>query len=186
MPMVMRAVRDLVARLPVDPDVEPRVVRPDLPPLGRVALIALGGAGGSLLRAVLDGTGPPHAAFPWVTLIINVTGAGLLAFLLVVLEEAASGSRVVRPLFGTGVLGGYTTFSTFAVESVVLLRAGEIGEATAYVVASCLGALLAAVTAVVLARAGARLVDRPARHRRRSLVSATLGQGGGETIDEDP
>lgn len=166
--MPLDSVRDLVVRLPVDPDVEARGSGPELPLLARVALVACGGAVGALVRSALDGTGPPSSAFPWVTLLVNVSGAGLLALLLVLLEERAPANRALRPLLGTGVLGGYTTFSTFAVETVALLRVGETGDAFAYVVASVIGALLAAAAGVVLARAGARLMDRSGWHRRRA------------------
>lgn len=174
--MALNSVRDLVVRLPIDPDVEARGIGPELPLLARVALVACGGAAGALLRSGLDGTGPPSTAFPWVTLLINVSGAGLLALLLVVLEERAPGNRALRPLLGTGVLGGYTTFSTFALETVVLLRAGEAGDAFAYAVASVVGAVLAATAGVLLARASARLLDRPGWHRRRAVAAAAQAE----------
>jgi len=173
--VALHTVRDLVVRLPIDPDVEARGIGPELPLVSRVALVACGGALGALARSALDGTGAPSSAFPWVTLAINVSGAGLLALLLVVLEERAPTNRALRPLLGTGVLGGYTTFSTFAVETVVMLRAGAVGHVFAYLAASVVGAVLAATAGVVLARTSARLVDRPGWHRRRLRAMAERG-----------
>lgn len=170
--MPLNTVRDLVVRLPIDPDLEARGIGPELPLATRVALVALGGALGALARSALDGTAPPSSAFPWTTLAINVSGAGLLALLLVVLEERAPTNRALRPLLGTGVIGGYTTFSTFAVETVVMLRAGAVGDVFAYLAASVAGAALAAAAGVVLARTSARLVDRPGWHRRRMRAMA--------------
>lgn len=169
--MPLHTVRDLIVRLPADPVVEAQGIGPELPLFGRVVLVACGGGVGALGRSVLDGTGPPSGAFPWLTLVINVSGAGLLALLLVLLEERMPANRALRPLLGTGVLGGYTTFSTFAVETVALLRASEPGEAVGYVVLSVIGALLAAGAGVVLGRAGARLMDRPGWRRRRARAA---------------
>lgn len=171
----MDSVRDLVVRLPIDPDVEARGIGPELPLMTRVALVAFGGAAGALLRSLLDGTGPPENTFPWATLLINVSGAGLLAVLLVLLEERLPTNRALRPLVGTGLIGGYTTFSTFAVETIVLLRAGESGQAFAYLLASVAGALLAATVGIMAGRAGARLLGR---HRRRA--QGRVGSRGGE------
>lgn len=165
--MTGNSVRSLVVRLPIDPDVEARGIGPELPLLVRAGLVACGGGAGAVVRAAIEGTGPPAGGFPWLTLLINVSGAGLLALLVVLLEELLPTNRALRPLLGTGLLGGYTTFSTFAVETVVLLRAGEGGEAVGYVAVSVLGAVAAALLGIVAGRAAPRLGNRERWHRRR-------------------
>jgi CrcB protein len=79
---------------------------------------------------------PPTAnGFPWATLAVNVAGCAVLG-LVVVLSERALPSWYFRPLLGTGFCGGLTTFSTFAVEIDLLIRAGHPATAAAYLVAS--------------------------------------------------
>jgi CrcB protein len=74
--------------------------------------------------------------FPWATFLINVTGSAVLGFLLVLLMEQFPRGHLARPVLGTGVLGGYTTFSTFTVDAVLLARAGRVDTAIFYVLAS--------------------------------------------------
>lgn len=108
-----------------------------------LGVIAVGGALGAAARYGLDRAFPSDRGdLPWTTLLINVVGAGCLAALL------AGGVRVWRhPLdvlfAGTGVLGGFTTFSTYAVHVERLLADGQVRTALAY----ALGTLLAAVAA---------------------------------------
>ena len=91
-----------------------------------LAAIAVGGILGSEARYAL-GLALPHAAgaFPVATAIINVSGSLALGALMVVLTELVTPHRLVRPLLGVGVLGGYTTFSTPMVDVQQLLRAGR-------------------------------------------------------------
>ncbi|MQA33513.1 fluoride efflux transporter CrcB [Modestobacter roseus] len=117
---------------------------------------ALGGALGALARwALAEALPTPAAGWPWATLLVNLAGCLLLGLLLAVLFPRHPDSRWLRPFLGTGVLGGFTTFSTFAVETVRLVDAGAAATAAGYVAASVLGGLLAAVAGVRLAR-GAR------------------------------
>lgn len=90
------------------------------------------------------------AGFPWATLLINVSGSLLLGLL--------AGGLLGRPvpvvwklLFGVGVLGGYTTFSTFSVETLEMIQQRQFGSAAGYVLLSVLGGLLAATLGFVLA-----------------------------------
>jgi CrcB protein len=159
--------RHLFMRLPVDPEVAGSAGERTLGLASAALLVALGGAAGALLRAAIErAVGTPAGGWPWGTLAINVSGAGVLAFLLVLLEERFPAARLPRPLLGTGVLGGYTTFSTFAVEVVQLVDHHAAALALGYVAASVCGALLAAFVGVLAGRSLARITDRPRWHRR--------------------
>ena len=117
-----------------------------------LAFIAVGGAAGTLLRYTLSELttfGP--RSFPTTTFAINITGAFALGLLLGALARHPLRDSVWRPLVGVGLLGGYTTFSTFAVETVQLARADRLLVGAVYVIASVGVGLLAA-------RFGERLV----------------------------
>ncbi len=117
-----------------------------------VAVVALGGAAGALARYGLSQAFPdPTAGFPWTVLTVNVVGCLLLALLpgLPVARRHAH----LAPLLGTGVLGGFTTLSTYAEQSRALVAGGHTWIAAGYVVGT-LGACLLAVDV------GSRLVAR--------------------------
>jgi fluoride exporter len=127
--------------------------------IGYVAA-ALGGVLGALGRWGVAEALPHHpGAWPWATLLVNLTGCLVLGVLLGALFALHPDHPWLRPFLGTGVLGGYTTFSTFAVETVELADVGAWATAVAYVAASVLGGVLAAAAGVVLGRA---LAPRPA------------------------
>lgn len=150
---------------PVDPDV-PRSDVPLLPhQVGRVLLqrrwvlaaIALGGALGALARWSLAQALPhDQDAFPWSTFLTNASGCLAIGVLMVLVVERWTRRPLARPFLGTGVLGGYTTFSTYAVETRGLLASGEAGLALLYL----LGSVLVGLVAVVL---GMRLTERVIR-----------------------
>jgi fluoride exporter len=104
--------------------------------LPSVAVIALGGGIGSVLRYLLA-RGLPHQAdtFPVATLITNLVGSLLLGALVVAVSEVWRPHRLVRPALGTGMLGGFTTFSTFAVE----VRSLPLPVSVGYVASSVVG-----------------------------------------------
>ncbi|MGY1823576.1 fluoride efflux transporter CrcB [Geodermatophilus sp. SYSU D00079] len=122
-------------------------------------MAALGGVLGALARWGV-GTALPHSPdrWPWATLLVNLTGCLALGVLLGAVFAVHPDHPWLRPFLGTGVLGGYTTFSTFAVETVQLADSGAWATAGGYVAASVLGGVLAAATGVVLGR---RLTPRP-------------------------
>lgn len=101
--------------------------------------IAAGGALGATARYGLAGWVHAFApeTFPWGTLVVNVVGSTALGVLLGWFEGTAA-SPELRQALAIGVLGAFTTFSTFAYEAVAMLRDGEWGAAGGYVAASVL------------------------------------------------
>ena len=96
----------------------------------------------------------PHATqgFPFGTFVVNVSGCLLIGLLMVSIVEVRRPHRLVRPFLGVGLLGGYTTFSTYAVETQRLIQVGDPRVAFAYFGATVVGALLAVQVGVLLAR----------------------------------
>src|SRR4051812_17525873 len=102
-----------------------------------VAVVALGGALGATARYALSlGWPTPPGGFPWTTFWTNVSGCAVIGAFMVVITEVWAAHRLVRPFFGTGVLGGFTTFSTYAVEIRRLADAHQAGTAAGYAVAT--------------------------------------------------
>lgn len=102
-----------------------------------------GGAVGALARVGLATVLPgPLDGWPWATMTANLSGALLLGFLLGLLRDVP-GVDWAKPLLGTGVLGGYTTFSTLSVEALLLVDLGRPGAAVAYAASSAIAGLLA-------------------------------------------
>ncbi|MFJ4775029.1 fluoride efflux transporter FluC [Streptomyces sp. NPDC088762] len=137
----------------IDPDVDLHVPAQAAEPQGRVlAAVAAGGAIGASARygvsLLWPAAGP--GAFPWAIFWINTGGCALIGVLMVLIGEGGRRAHpLVRPFAGTGVLGGFTTFSAYAVDSSRLLDEGEAGVALAYAgltVVAALGAVWAAVS----------------------------------------
>ena len=130
----------------------PRGRRPDFAVL---AAISLGGGLGTMLRYGLAQLVPPAGPgrFPWATFAANVSGSFLLGLVLTLLLERFPPSRFARPFLATGVLGAYTTYSTFAVETDLLIRRGEVAVAGAYAAGSLAAGLLAVWGGILVARA---------------------------------
>jgi len=116
---------------------------------------ALGGALGALARWGV-GTALPASPGGWpsATLLVNLTGCLLLGVLLAAVFARFPDRDWLRPLLGTGVCGGFTTYSAFAVDVVRLVDDGAAGTAAGYVLASVAGGVLAAATGVWLGRRG--------------------------------
>jgi CrcB protein len=110
-----------------------------------LGVIAAGGALGSAMRWALATTWPQApSGLPWATLTANVTGAFALGALVAVVTMRWPTSRYRRPFWGVGVLGGYTTFSTYALEVHLLALGGQPGVAAAYALGTLLTGLPAA------------------------------------------
>ena len=117
---------------------------------------ALGGALGALARWALTEAVPrAPGGWPWATLAVNLLGCLLIGVLIAVLAARRPDDDRLRTFLGAGVLGGFTTFSAFAVEVADLLRAGTPWVATVYVAVSVLGGLLAVSAGLRLGAAGA-------------------------------
>jgi fluoride exporter len=117
-----------------------------LPVLGlsalTIAVIAIGGALGTVARYLLEahvatGTGQ----FPWATLAVNLSGSLAIGFLVPLTEASAGRAPLVRPFLMIGLLGGWTTYSTLAVDTTLLIKHGAIGGCLAYLAATVLGGL---------------------------------------------
>ncbi|MCC2310041.1 fluoride efflux transporter FluC [Cellulomonas chengniuliangii] len=134
-------------------------------------LVGVGGAVGGLLRwgatTVVD---EAAGAFPWTTFTVNMVGAFALGLLVVGIVGRRQAPPWVRTALGTGLLGGFTTFSAYAHAVDVLATGGEVGTAMAYLVSSVLVGVAAAGAGAAV---GARL---PAR-RRRAGDSPTTAHG---------
>ena len=129
-----------------------------------LATIALGGSLGGLARYGLELAFPAQPGrVPWGTFTANVVGCLLIGVLMVLITEVWSPHRLVRPFLGVGLLGGFTTFSTYAMEVRDLLVPGSVPLALGYLASTLLSCLVATVTAVALTR----LVTRAMRERRR-------------------
>ncbi|MFJ9467128.1 fluoride efflux transporter CrcB [Streptomyces caniferus] len=128
-----------------------------------IGAVAAGGAIGATARygaALLWPT--DSGAFPWTTLAVNAVGCALMGVLMVVITEVRPAHRLVRPFLGTGVLGGFTTFSTYAVDIQRLTDAGRPAAALAYLAGTVLVALTAVWGAVTGTRALLELRRRTA------------------------
>lgn len=119
-----------------------------------LAAVAAGGVLGALARYGLGVVFPRTVTgFPWATFGINVSGCLLIGVLIVLVGTQR---RLLRPFLGTGVLGGYTTFSTYVVDTENLMRAGAPRTALLYL----FGTLAAALLATYAGIAGTRALTR--------------------------
>ncbi|SDD65989.1 fluoride efflux transporter CrcB [Actinokineospora iranica] len=137
---------------PVDPDIEalplPRAA------LGStVAAVALGGVLGALARYGLGLLWPARpTGFPWATLAINVAGCLAMGCLIVAVTEVWAAHRLARPFLGTGLLGGFTTFSAYCADIQRLLAADRVAVGLAYLASTVVGALAAVTLGAALTR----------------------------------
>jgi len=126
---------------PVDPDLDPAH-------LVVVLAVSLGGGAGALARLAAYRLGPDV----WATLAVNLAGCALIGALVVLTTEVWQAHPLIRPFLGTGVLGGFTTFSTYALDAHGLWVAGDRALAAGYLVGTLLGCVAAAAVAAGLSR----------------------------------
>ena len=117
--------------------------------------VAAGGAAGAVLRWLMAGAVQRFSgsAFPWGTFAVNALGSFLLGFLFVWLIERSTASELVRLALTVGLLGAFTTFSTYSLESVRLLQEGALGMAAANVMGQVVVCLVLTWLGIQLARA---------------------------------
>ena len=116
--------------------------------------VGIAGALGALARYAIDGIVSRRfpTAFPWGTFVVNVSGCLVAGFMVVVLTERFAPPVWVRSGVTIGLLGAYTTFSTFSVETYRLIEDGAIGLAVANVTANLAVGLLAVYLGMALGR----------------------------------
>lgn len=117
--------------------------------------VAVGAAAGGVSRFYLATAIQQRlgASFPWGTLAINLTGSLLLGFIIRYALATPAVSIEMRAMLTTGFCGGYTTFSTFSYDSIMLMESGQYGRAGFYVALSVGASLLATVAGIVTAHA---------------------------------
>ena len=138
-----------------------RVTRESLEVVG---VVALGGVVGSLLRYQVGVIWPnPAGTFPTTILLVNVLGCLVIGVFLTLITERWTAHRLIRPFFGTGVLGGFTTFSTYSLDIVTLVRLGHPVQAVSYLFLTAIGAMLAVGLGMLATR---RLLVGPTKEGR--------------------
>lgn len=118
-------------------------------------MVGIGGAIGAMARhgiglITLRGFGP---GFPLATLIVNIAGSFLMGMLIAWLARKTGGaSNDLRLFLATGFLGGFTTFSAFSLDTIVLYERGDLGQAAIYVSLSVITSIMALVAGLWLVR----------------------------------
>jgi fluoride exporter len=163
--------------IPIDPDLAPGDL--SAPVVGRyrrfprrrhgraqpdvLAVIALGGMVGAVARFEFAEALPTvPGQFPWATFWTNLSGSFALGFLLILLLERFPPTRYLRPFVATGILGAFTTMSTYLVETAVLIKDGHATTGLLYGVGSIAAGLFLAYAGI----AAARLTPRRHHHHR--------------------
>jgi len=122
--------------------------------MNQVLAIAGGGAAGALLRYWVSNGVYLLAGrdFPYGTLVVNVLGSLLMGFLYIWLLERIPAGAAMRAFVVIGLLGAFTTFSTFSMETLILMEAGQMGRAMLNILISVILCIGAAALGVTLAR----------------------------------
>ena len=120
-----------------------------------LAMVGLGGAIGSMARYLIAGWVQPASwiGFPYGIFIVNVTGGLIMGIFTEAMALKFHVSPEMRAFLTTGILGGYTTFSTFSLEAGLLIQRHAYGQATAYIAGSALLSIIALFVGLWLVRA---------------------------------
>ena len=108
-------------------------------------MVALGGGLGAVLRFVVASAiqSPVWPGYPWGIFIVNITGGLAMGLIVELAALKISMTPEMRAFLTTGILGGYTTFSTYSLDSVLLIQRGAYASAAFYIVGSALLSILA-------------------------------------------
>ena len=119
-----------------------------------VLLVAVGGALGSVLRylAALAGARFLGPNWPYGTFFVNITGSFLMGVAIELIARRFNASNELRLFVATGILGGYTTFSSFSLDASALFERGGLTDALTYVLTSVLLGILALFAGLALVR----------------------------------
>ena len=121
--------------------------------MGTVLAVGVGGGLGALARYYIAGwVQPAGVAFNWGIFVVNITGGLLMGMIVEAGALKLNLSPDMRAFLTVGILGGYTTFSTFSLDSVLLLQRGEYGQAAFYVIGSVVLSILALVAGLWIVR----------------------------------
>ena len=122
--------------------------------MNMILLVALGGALGSIARYLMASRIQTATGwnFPLGTVLVNILGCFLIGILYVLLVARPDPRHELRALLITGVMGGFTTFSSFSLETVTMAMNGNYGGATLNVVVSVVACLVGTVLGIALAR----------------------------------
>lgn len=116
--------------------------------------IGIGGFLGANARYIVGRFVNQHlgTAYPWGTALVNLTGAFLIGIIVTILTDRVVDDPMWRQLIVVGVLGGYTTFSTYTLEAITMMQDGRWASALGYVIGSTLLGLLACFAGIWVAR----------------------------------
>jgi CrcB protein len=156
--------------MPTDSDVDLHVPRQRWElrraPWAILGVISTGGVLGACARHALALAWPHQPGdFPWSTFVTNVSGCLLIGVLLVLITEVWAAHRLLRPFLGAGVLGGYTTFSTYTVDIQQLVAVGAARTALLYLSGTAIAALTAVYFGITITRRVAEHTGRDKEQR---------------------
>jgi fluoride exporter len=121
--------------------------------MGTLFAVGVGGGLGALARYYIAGwVQPAGVAFNWGIFVVNISGGLLMGIIVEASALKLNLSPELRAFLTVGILGGYTTFSTFSLDSVLLLQRGEYGQAAFYVIGSVVLSILALIAGLWLVR----------------------------------
>jgi CrcB protein len=144
------------------------------PAAADIAAIAAGGGIGTVARYLLSQAFPAGHGFPWAIFAINVSGCFATGLVMVYLLDVWPPRRLLRPFLAIGLIGGYTTFSTYSAGILTLIQDHALARADAYALSSVAAGLVAVFCGVAAAR---RMSAAP--HRNEPSASAS-GNGRGD------
>ena len=122
--------------------------------MGMLLSVGVGGGLGALARYYIAGwIQPAGVAFNWGIFVVNITGGLIMGLIVEASALKLNLSPELRAFLTTGILGGYTTFSTFSLDSALLLQKGEYLQAAAYVIGSVVLSILALFCGLWIVRA---------------------------------